>query len=179
MEKIGIIDADLLDNGTRHPNLALMKISGFHKSQGHKVSLITDVNNTRYFNKVYISKVFTYTNFPAIILKKKNVVYGGSGFYPEGDGPLLDNCIEHHMPDYELYEPYIKSKIAKGVKESYFKDYRLFSIGFLTRGCFRQCEFCINKKYKRVMHHSHVQEFLDNKRQYIYLWDDNVLGYKN
>ena len=26
--KIGIIDADLLDKGTRHPNLALMKIRG-------------------------------------------------------------------------------------------------------------------------------------------------------
>ena len=36
--KIGIIDADLLDNGTRHPNLALMKISGFMKSQGNDVS---------------------------------------------------------------------------------------------------------------------------------------------
>lgn len=34
---IGIIDADLLDNGTRHPNLALMKISGFNKYQGHNV----------------------------------------------------------------------------------------------------------------------------------------------
>lgn len=28
---IGIIDADFLDNGTRHPNLALMKISGYYK----------------------------------------------------------------------------------------------------------------------------------------------------
>ena len=27
---IGIIDADLLDKGTRHPNLALMKISGYY-----------------------------------------------------------------------------------------------------------------------------------------------------
>ena len=26
LKKVGLIDADLLDNGTRHPNLALMKI---------------------------------------------------------------------------------------------------------------------------------------------------------
>ena len=37
---IGIIDADLLDGGTRHPNLSLLKISGYCKSFGHKVRLI-------------------------------------------------------------------------------------------------------------------------------------------
>ena len=30
--KIGLIDADLLDHGTKHPNLALLKMSGFCKS---------------------------------------------------------------------------------------------------------------------------------------------------
>ena len=39
---IGIIDADLLDHGTRHPNLALLKISGFCKTKGHNVRLICD-----------------------------------------------------------------------------------------------------------------------------------------
>ena len=38
--RIGIMDADLLDNGTRHPNLALLKISGYCKSYGHNVRLI-------------------------------------------------------------------------------------------------------------------------------------------
>ena len=38
--RIGIMDADLLDNGTRHPNLALLKISGYCKHYGHTVRLI-------------------------------------------------------------------------------------------------------------------------------------------
>lgn len=38
--KVGIIDADLLDHGTRHPNLALEKIAGFCKAHGHDVRLI-------------------------------------------------------------------------------------------------------------------------------------------
>ena len=38
--RIGIIDADLLDKGTRHPNLALMKISGYYKAQGDDVELV-------------------------------------------------------------------------------------------------------------------------------------------
>ena len=52
--KIGIIDADLLDNGTRHPNLACEKISGFHKEQGHDVFLITDYNDIDNYDKVLI-----------------------------------------------------------------------------------------------------------------------------
>lgn len=43
--KVGIIDADLLDHGTRHPNLALEKISGFCKSLGHEVRLICSYTN--------------------------------------------------------------------------------------------------------------------------------------
>ena len=42
--RVGIIDADLLDHGTRHPNLALLKISAFCKELGHEVRLICDYN---------------------------------------------------------------------------------------------------------------------------------------
>ncbi len=37
---IGMMDVDLLDNGTRHPNLAQMKMAGYCKSRGHKIKLI-------------------------------------------------------------------------------------------------------------------------------------------
>ena len=37
---IGLIDADLLDNGTRHPNLVIMKLSNYFKNRGCTVSLI-------------------------------------------------------------------------------------------------------------------------------------------
>jgi len=60
--KIGIIDADLLDNGTRHPNLALMKISGYNKEQGHSVTLLDSYTGLDSYDKIYISKVFNFTN---------------------------------------------------------------------------------------------------------------------
>ena len=51
---IGIIDADLLDNGTRHPNLALMKISGYYKKNGHHVELITKYEDVSEYEIVFI-----------------------------------------------------------------------------------------------------------------------------
>jgi hypothetical protein len=73
---IGVIDADLLDNGTRHPNLALMKISGYYKGLGHSVNLITDYEDALKYKKIFISKVFTYTNIPEWILKLPNIEIG-------------------------------------------------------------------------------------------------------
>ena len=40
MSRIGLIDADLMDNGTNHPNLALMKIAGYYRDLGNEVKLI-------------------------------------------------------------------------------------------------------------------------------------------
>ena len=59
---IGIIDADLLDNGTRHPNLALMKISGYQKELGNDVTLLEDYYSIPKYDEVYLSRVFDFTN---------------------------------------------------------------------------------------------------------------------
>ena len=172
--KIGIIDSDLLDKGTKHPNLALMKISGYMKEQGHETELLTSYDNLDY-DKIYLSKVFTKTNIPIDLNKHKNIEIGGTGFYYD-KAPNLPDEIEHHMPDYHLYDKYVEDKITLGEKRSKYKDYLDYSIGFTTRGCFRQCSFCVNKKYKSAFKHSPVKEFYDPTRKYIYLWDDNFLA---
>lgn len=174
--KIGIIDADLLDNGTRHPNLALMKISGYNKEQGHSVTLLDSYTGLDSYDKIYISKVFNFTNIPENIISLPNVVIGGTGFFEDGGKNLPDN-IEHHMPDYDLYKHYANSQIEKGRNRSAVSDYLDYSIGFSTRGCFRKCSFCVNKKYDRAFIHSPIDEFYDPSKPYIYLWDDNFLSY--
>ena len=167
--KIGIIDADLLDNGTRHPNLALMKISGYNKKQGHTVTLLNNYLEIGSYDKVYISKVFTFTDVPEGIESLPNVIIGGTGFFEDGGANLPDD-IEHHMPDYELYKDYANNEIDNGRNRSAVSDYLDYSIGFTTRGCFRKCPFCINKKYDKAFIHSPVQEFYDPDKPYIYLW---------
>ncbi len=183
--KIGVIDADLLDHGTRHPNLALLKISGYCKKLRHKVEFICDYNEitTNHiqgnFDILFMSKVFTFSIIPEVIQKKidkKEIVIGGTGFF-EIDSPSLPDEIEHHMPDYELYTNYISNQTNNFTSNiNKYEDYLNYSIGFATRGCFRKCSYCVNRKYDRVYKHAPIIEFLDIKRRGIYLWDDNFMA---
>lgn len=175
--RIGIIDADLIDKGTRHPNVALMKISAYYKSKGDVVELIYEGYDTiEQFDKIFISKVFSFTRVPEGVIEKENVEYGGTGFFEDG-GPCLPEEIEKHMPDYNLYTEFIENEIQKGKSRNRYSDYLDYSIGFATRGCFRKCDFCVNKKFDAAFRHSKISEFLDEKRPKIYLWDDNILSF--
>ncbi len=219
---IGLVDADLMNGGTRHPNLVLLKLAGFLYDNNIKFKLITDNNeNIEAFTKIYISKVFSFTPTPQLFLKsigtknESKFSLGGTGDYAieksvcrfrserDKDMTRLENdaflCrfrnrrggvktrgidMARQMPYYHLYDEYIQNKISEGRKESYFKDYKYFSIGFLTRGCIRHCPFCINKLENSIHAYSELEWFLDNEkdangrfvRPYIYLWDDNFLA---
>lgn len=180
---IGLIDADLLNRKYNiFPNLALMKLSGYYKKLGHTVNLIhfNDINPNRLFckkyDKVFISKVFTDTEVPDFMFDVPFVEYGGTGFFFD-KAPRLPHKIEHSFPDYHLYDKWIKYEMRlHGREKKYFKYYTDFSIGFLTRGCFRHCAFCVNKNETHVYLHSPLSEFVDESRKKICLWDDNILG---
>lgn len=189
--KIGIVDADLIGRDKhRFPNLVCEKISAYWKERNADVVLLTnydwDINE---FDHIYISKVFTDTPVPEWILNHEKIHIGGSGFYFD-KAPNLPDEIEHHIPDYNLYNDWIEYMVTKARenKESsdetfnessyrlQFREYKECSIGFLTRGCFRKCGFCINKKYDHVFQHSPLEEFYDETRPRICLLDDNFLG---
>lgn len=175
--RIGIIDADLIGR-TKHrfPNLASMKIAGYYKEMGNNVELLTTYDNIKDYDIVFISKVFTDTPINDSILEADNVKYGGTGFFYDKAEPLPYE-IEHHMPYYDLYKDWVDEQLENGAKRKDLACYLDYSIGFTTRGCFRQCPFCVNKKYKKVSKHSEISEFLDVNRKYITLLDDNILGY--
>lgn len=189
--KIGIIDADLIGRKKhRFPNLVCEKISGFWKEKGAEVSLIVDEVSLSDFDHIYISKVFTDTPVPewiqAHMENKERVSYGGTGFFFD-KAPDLDPQIEHHMPDYSLYDEWIAGEVKKAELERgdsfnrkafmvQFREYTDYSIGFLTRGCFRKCQFCVNQKYDHVFLHSPLDEFYDSQKKSICLLDDNFLG---
>lgn len=175
--KIGIIDADLIGRKKhRFPNLASMKISGYYKELGNEVKLLLNYEDIKYYDKVFISKVFTDTPIDKNILKLDNVEYGGTGFFYDKAKPLPCE-IEHHMPDYHLYDEWVQERLSSGEKRKNLEYYLDHSIGYSTRGCFRQCSFCVNKNYKKVLKNSSINEFLDKDRKYVCLLDDNILGY--
>ena len=206
--KIGMVDVDLLNNGTRHPNLAQMKMSNYCKQFGHDVELVYNkeqLSKLSDYNILLVSKVFSYTTVPSELeklIKQSNktneelngsvkkilqnysdrkpcctqILIGGTGFFENG-GCDLDYEIEHYMPDYSLYDSYIKQKISEGRSPAYFSDYIGVSIGFISRGCHRKCSFCVNKKYdKAFVHFTGISEFYNPNCRVIYLWDDNFLA---
>lgn len=192
--KIGIIDAEIIGKSKhRFPNLCSMKISSYHKKNGDDVKLLLSYDNLDEYDKVYISKVFIKTKIPNErdgsksesncvdfyknhpILTLPNVEFGGTGFY-YAKAPNLPYEIEHMKPDYNLYNEWIEWCLANGAKESEFKYYKDYSIGFLTRGCFRKCQFCVNRKYNSCQQHSPIQEFLDVNKPKMCFLDDNFFA---
>ena len=176
--RVGIADADLLNRKKhRFPNLVCMKLSTYHKQLGDEVIFVKDFEiSPNMFDRLYISKVFTDTKIEEWFLKDPRVVYGGTGFYFD-KAPGLAPEIEHCKPDYHFYDEFVKSRIDKGEPRARYREYLDYSIGFLTRKCFRGCEFCVNRNYKKVELASPLNEFLDTDRPKIALLDDNFFGY--
>lgn len=114
--RIGLHDSD----ATGFPNLALMKLSAWHKSEGDEVEWW---NPLLFYDKVYSSKVFTFT--PENPYLPENTVRGGTGY---GVLDELPQEVDNMQPDYSLYPDC---------------DH---AIGFLTRGCIRKCPWCIVPK---------------------------------
>lgn len=122
--KVGLIDVDQFSlKRAKFPNLALMKISAWHKTRGDAVDWW---NGYEEYDRVYMSKVFdeTYTQDMDEPFNTKEVFKGGTGY--SMDSRLPDE-IEHIYPDYSLYPKLTENK----------------AYGFLTRGCPRGCHFCI------------------------------------
>ena len=141
-----------IDLNGKLPNLALMKLSTYHKHLGDSVGF--KIPNP---DIVYVSIVFEQqANWIEKLFPKANVIYGGSGYDLQ---TKLNDDIETLKPDYSLY-PQI--------------DY---SIGFTTRGCIRKCHFCIvpekEGKLTRAQHPSKFHEFRFHK---IMLLDNNILA---
>ena len=138
--KVGIVDADLLGREKhRFPNLVCEKLSGYWKDQGAEVELIMD-NEYRWllydlptpgtidlhqFSRIYIAKVFTDTWVPDYLISlaatggsgkinNTEIYVGGTGFYFD-KAPNLPDEIEHHMPDYHLYDDLIATEIERGI----------------------------------------------------------------
>lgn len=129
--KVGLVDVD----GHNYPNLPLMKISAWHKTRGDHVEWYSPMFSG-HMDRVYLSKIFSFTPDYDLPIDADEVIRGGSGYCIETeDGKEVYRAerdtqlppeIEHIYPDYSLYPEKTKNT----------------AYGFLTRGCPRGCAFC-------------------------------------
>lgn len=165
--KIGLIDVD----GHNFPNIPLMKISAWHKAQGDSVEWYEPLFSG-HMDKVYKSKVFSFTPDYEYFIDADEIQKGGTGycielvdgkevFRKENDKPLPPE-IEHIYPDYELY----------GITDTAY--------GFLTRGCPRGCDFCHvkDKEGRCSVKVADLSEFWRGQKN-IVLCDPNILACKD
>jgi hypothetical protein len=139
------------------PNLALMKLSAYHKARGDKVEWY--FGELKYYDIVYMSKVFDTTYSPDMTepyINVGKVIKGGTGY---GLDNQLPDEIEHMMPDYGLY----------GITKTAY--------GFLTRGCPRACPFCIvaKKEGRKSVKVADLAEWWNGQKE-IKLLDPNILA---
>lgn len=167
--KIGLIDVD----GHNFPNLPLMKLSAWHKQQGDNIAWYNPLEswNQPALDRVYMSKVFSFTSDYPHPVNAKEIIRGGSGYCITQDGKQeiynhdndleLPPEIEHIYPDYSLY-----SNLTEDT-----------AFGFLSRGCPRGCSFCHVGAKEGLHSHkvANLNEFWRGQK-YIKLMDPNLLA---
>lgn len=160
--KILLIDADSII-----PNIALMKLSSYYKELGHMVDFIklklsfypSRKNNIQYIETINYDKAFCSVIFNNTFkyIEGNNITFGGSGFDLTNK---LDFKVENHPLDYTLYPENNRS------------------YGFITRGCIRNCYFCIVPKKEGFIRQVDTIENIKRHKEVIFL-DNNILAFKD
>lgn len=127
--KIGLIDVD----GHNFPNLALMRLSSWHKSQGDQVEWWW--SDFIHYDIVYMSKVFSFSPDVPEPLNADKIIKGGTGY-----------CISLGDDGKEHFDQSRNTKLPDEVGKM-FPDYSIypqfdFAVAMTSRGCPRGCAFC-------------------------------------
>lgn len=148
--KIALVDVD----GRNFPNLALMKLSAWHKAQGDSVEWYSPLFSRP--DKIYASKVFTFTqDYIDYAYGDPEPVRGGTGYDP---AVRLPYEVERTLPDYSIYPEWGSA------------------LGFLTRGCIRNCPWCIVPRKEGTLQAVDDIERIAAGRRDVVLLDNNFLA---
>lgn len=166
--KIGLIDVD----GHNFPNLALMRISAYHKAKGDEVEWWwTDFIH---YDIVYMSKIFSddYTQDIPEPLNADRVIKGGTGYairlvdgkevFDKEKHRDLPPEIEKCFPDYSIYPQFD------------------FAVSMTSRGCPRGCAFChvAEKEGRCSVKVGNVSDFWNGQKE-IKVLDPNITACKD
>lgn len=153
---IGLHDAekDYFKRGKSFPNLALMKISAWHKARGDTVEWWIPTNH---YDRVYSSKVFDFTVSDPYL--PDDAVRGGTGYRDIPMNQELPQEIDSMYPDYSIYSGC---------------DY---AIGYLTRGCPNRCRWCVvPQKEGQTRPYRSWRDIVRMDTDKLILMDNNILA---
>lgn len=162
MARIGLIDVDGHRGGkkkfgaTIYPNLALAKISAYHKSKGDEVFWY-DPMFSGHCNKVYMSKVFNFSPDYDDVIDADEIIRGGTGYDIK---KCLSQEIDDMQPDMSIYPDVPQDT----------------SYGFLTRGCPNKCKWCVVPRKEGLIHPYWDIDRVANGNKKIVLMDNNILA---
>lgn len=160
MNKIGIVQVDgKYYQGVLFPNLAIMKIAGYHESKGDIVEWYNGNLYESMYKKIYASKIFSFSDMPDLPLHKSLIGGTGIDFYNK-----LPQQIENSNISYSLYP-----------------DCN-FHVGFSMKGCRFNCKFCcVPKKEGRPYVYNTIDEILINPNggNRLMLLDNDFFGGEN
>lgn len=161
---IGLIDVD----GHNFPNLALMRISAYHKSIGDQVEWWE--SDFKYYDIVYKSKIFSdaYSQEQQDPINCGELRKGGTGYcitlgsdgrehFDKSKNKPLSPEIEKMFPDYSVYPQFD------------------FAVSMTSRGCPRGCSFChvADKEGKCAVKVADVTDFWNGQKE-IRILDPNI-----
>ena len=167
--KIGLIDVD----GHHFPNLALMRISAYHKAHGYEVEWWW--SDFIHYDIVYMSKIFSdaYSKDVPEPMNADKVLKGGTGYcislgedgkehFDQSKNHKLPDEIEHMFPDYSIYPQFD------------------FAVAMTSRGCPRGCAFChvAAKEGRCAVKVADVSDFW-NGQKHIEVLDPNITACKD
>jgi hypothetical protein len=192
---------------TKYPPLGLMKISTYHKMQGDQVTFVKGCNNKvldEYWDRVYISTLFTYTWAETVKTIKfysegifgfsRKIFVGGiiASLMPEdlfdatGVRPvegLLNDTTKIEQDDDIIIDDLPPDYSILNQINSFVYKYTDSYIGYSTRGCIRKCDFCAVSRfepqyvpYKNIKKMMQDIDALYGQRQNLLLMDNNVLA---
>lgn len=162
--KIGLIDVD----GHHFPNLALMRISAYHKSKGNEVEWW--LGDLWHYDIVYMSKIFSDAYSPDVDepMNADKVIKGGTGYcitlgddgkehFDQSKNVELPEEMERMFPDYSIYPQFD------------------FAVAMTSRGCPRGCSFChvAAKEGRCARKVADVKDFWNGQKQ-IEVLDPNI-----
>lgn len=113
--RVGLIDVD----GHNFPNIPLMKLSAWHKQQGDTVEWYEPLFSG-HMNRVYMSKVFSFTQDYPYFVDADEVIRGGSGYCIE-----LTDGREHYQKERDnksledMHEFFVEQMFKQGKKVVY------------------------------------------------------------